>query len=109
MGAQQSTRSRRLKTKQLPPLPPRIPTLDFPPPRRCKICLDHGVVFPEQLPTPGCTHLVEVCVSCLEAYVCVGIKDGVSLNCPSAECSSQMEVNEIRASIGEGHKEEFEK
>lgn len=109
MGIQQSIQSRRLKSRQslVPPL--RLFTLDFPLPQHCIICLDHGVFFPNSPPTPRCTHLAEVCLTCLETYACVGIKDGVSLKCPTVGCSSQMSVNQIRSSLGGGHKEVFEK
>ncbi|KAF8603512.1 hypothetical protein BDV93DRAFT_606788 [Ceratobasidium sp. AG-I] len=108
MGAQQSTQPHHLKVKRPAP-PPRLSTLDFPPLQRCTICLDFKLFFPACPPTSGCAHLIEVCPSCLETYVCLGIKDGICLNCPTVGCSSQMDVSEIRTSLGDGHKEEFEK
>ena len=109
MGAQQSTVLRRPRDKALPALPRSPPLIDFPPPERCTICLEHGVVFPRDTPTVGCHHPVEFCVSCMETYVCVGIKNGINVSCPTIGCLSEMDVSEIRASIGDGNKAEFEK
>lgn len=110
MGAQQSTAVRRPRDKELPALPSeRLATAPSPRPVPCTICLEHDVAFPPKKPAARCSHPVEVCVSCLEMYVCVGIKDGVTLKCPTMGCTSQMEVDEIQASLGDGHKAEFER
>ncbi|KAF8603511.1 hypothetical protein BDV93DRAFT_164220 [Ceratobasidium sp. AG-I] len=109
MGTQQSTVSRRPRDKALPALPRLPPIADFPPPGRCTICLEYGVVFPKNTPTFGCNHPIEFCVPCMETYVCVGIKNGINVKCPTMGCPSEMDVNEIQSSIGGGHKAEFEK
>lgn len=109
MGAQHSTVSRRRREKTLPGLPHPPPIADFAPPKHCAICLEHTVVFPKDRPTFECSHPVEFCVSCLETYVHVGMKDGINVKCPTMGCPSEMDVNEIQASMGSGHKEDFER
>jgi hypothetical protein len=123
MGAHLSTRQARthvqlelgvqpsVAVKALPPLPSVVNTviLDIPLTQRCSICMENDVDFPSSPPTPGCTHRIDVCVSCLRSYVCSGIKSALNLRCPSLNCIGQMDVDEIRASLGESHKEEFER
>lgn len=76
---------------------------------RCAVCLEYDMEFPSTPPTPGCTHAIDVCASCLSSYVSSGINDALSLKCPTADCIGQMDVDEIQACIGEGHKQEFDR
>lgn len=75
------------------------------------MCLEYegDVDFPVSTPTPGCTHKIDVCTSCLRSYVSSGIQNALSLRCPTLGCIGQMDVDEVRASLGEKHKEEFDR
>lgn len=117
MGARLSTRARPrtqpTPAKPLPLVPVDIGTSEFDVSAalgpRCTICLEYNMEFPSTPPTPGCTHAIDVCASCLRSYVSSGISNALSLRCPTTDCIGQMDVDEIQACIGESHREEFER
>ncbi|KAG8720316.1 hypothetical protein FRC08_000612 [Ceratobasidium sp. 394] len=90
--------------------PPRFSTLSFDQ-QHCTVCYEPDAKLPLSPPTIGCTHLADVCTSCLETYVCTNIKDGIlRIKCASMLCREQMDIDEVlQASLAKNHRETFEK